>query len=225
MWRHCVYIHRKADDGVPFYVGKATLKKRRGKLVMERPYCRTSRSQWWHRTVAKHGLAVEIVAMFPTDAAAQAHEMALIEEIGRANLGKGSLINLTDGGDGQAGIIMSASTRAKHSANAKKPRTEAWVNSIRAARKNGGNGGVVKRGDKLPDWWRERISNGVRGNNNPMFGKTGEKHPTSRRVVDLATGESFPSVTAAARAIGVRMQTLHNMLTGFRPNCTAMRFT
>ena len=62
------------------------------------------------------------------------------------------------------------------------------------------------------------------GRDNPMYGRTGRNHPLARLVVNNATGEVFESVTAAALFVGCRMQTLHNMLTGFRKNTTTLRF-
>lgn len=224
MWRHYVYLHRKADTGEPFYVGKGTERSRHKQIYYERAYTPSSRNIVWQRTVAKHGLVVEIVASCESDTYAQELEMALIRQYGRRNVGVGPLINLTDGGDGHAGILVSAELRAKRSRNSRGPRSEAWVQSIRKARKNGGNGGVVKKGDKLPDLWKERIAATKIGEQNPMFGRTGEKHPNRRGVIDDRTGDTFPTVTAAAAYLGIRVQTLHNMLTGFRPNNTSMRF-
>lgn len=215
MWRHYVYIHRRATTGEVFYVGKGSRPDRAASKQRRNPI--------WHRIVAKHGIVIEIVACCIDDRAAQELERSLVAEIGRRDLGTGPLVNLTDGGDGHAGLIISAEVRRKRSIAASRPRSQAWIDSIRRARKHGGNGGVVQRGDKLPDWWKARIAATKHGSDNPMFGKTGERHPTARRVIDGATGAVFPSVTAAAAHLGIRMQTLHNMLTGFRPNSTTMR--
>lgn len=220
MWPSFVYLHRRADDGVAFYVGKGRAHKRQ---PLRRAYATTKRNVIWQRTVAKHGLTVEIVAHFLTDADAQTFEKEQIALYGRLDLGRGPLVNLTDGGDGHCGLIVPERVRRIRSALASRPRSPAWVASMRAARKNGGNGGVVKRGDKLPEWWRERIARAVTGDRNHMHGRCGELHPNVKRVVD-GTGRVYPSVTAAAKELGMRMQTLHNMLTGFRPNSTEMRF-
>lgn len=209
--RHYVYVHRRADDGRIFYVGKGSHPDRANE--------RSSRNRFWHAVVSKHGLIVEVVLHFQTDQLAQQCERDLIAWYGRENL-----TNLTDGGDGCAGINPSRETRAKLSAAAQRPRSDAWVRSIRAARKNGGNGGVVKLGDKLPEQWRKNLGAAKMGAKNPMYGKTGAAHPQSRKVRDRASGAEYPSVTAAAQAIGLRMQTLHNMLTGHRPNTTTMEF-
>lgn len=207
--RHYVYVHRKASNGRVFYVGKGSR--------LDRAFDTDSRNPRWHATVKKHGLVVEVVLHFETDALAQQCERDLIAWYGRA-----ALANMTDGGDGCAGIVMSAEARRKLSMHAKKPRSEAWVKSIRAARKGGGNGGVVKRGDRLPEQWRQSIAATKVGDKNPMFGRTGSAHPNAKRVRDRATGAVYPSVTAAAKAAGLSMQGLHNMLTGRRVNTSTM---
>lgn len=219
MWRHYVYLHRKADDGMVFYVGKGTERPRRKEPVYERANDRDSRNQHWHRVVAKHGMAVEIVASFMVDADAQDFERALIADYGRENL-----VNLTDGGDGCAGIVVSQAAREKLSVLAKRPRSEAWVRSIRSARKDGGNGGVVRRGDKLPASWKANIAATKIGDKNPMYGKTGADHPNSRKVRDTETGALYDSVLIAANATGYKMKTLYNWLSGHRKNPTTLEF-
>lgn len=57
---------------------------------------------------------------------------------------------------------------------------------------------------------------------NPMYGKTGAAHHLSKRVRDRVTGVVYPSITSAARAAGLSMQGLANMLTGHRPNTSTM---
>lgn len=209
MWRHYVYVHRRATDGLVFYVGKGS--------SPDRATDTASRNQYWQNIVAKHGRTVEVVAHFETDALAQQCERDMIAWYGRQ-----SLANLTDGGDGCAGIVMSQEARCKLSAHAKKPRGEAWVKSIRAARKNGGNGGVVKHGDKLPEAWVKNLAAAKVGTKNPMHGKTGALHPNSRRVRDRDSGAVYDSVQIAADAHGFKMKTLYNWLSGHRPNPTTL---
>lgn len=209
--RHYVYVHRRADDGRVFYVGKGSYPGRANE--------RSSRNPHWHAVANKHGLIVEVVLHFVTDALAQQCERDLIAWYGRKNL-----TNLTDGGDGCAGIVPSAEARAKLSAAAKGPRSDAWVRSMRAARKAGGNGGVVKAGDKLPEQWRKNLAAAKVGAKNPMHGKTGAAHPQSRRVRDAESGEVFDSVLIAATQRGHKMKTLYNWLSGHRPNPTTLEF-
>lgn len=211
MWRHYVYVHRRASDGRIFYIGKGSSKDRATDTASRNPY--------WHSIVAKHGRIVEVVAYFDTDALAQQCERDLIAWYGRT-----ALANMTDGGDGCCGINMSAEARRKLSEHAKKPRGDVWIKSIRAARANGGNGGVVKTGDKLPDSWRKNIAATKIGKLNPMHGKTGADHPNSRKVRDVANGNVYDSVQIAADATGKKMKTLYNWLSGHRKNPTTLEF-
>lgn len=96
-----VYVHREADSGNVFYVGKGS--GQRATATLQRP-------AFWHRVCDKHGLVVEIVAMFWLEADAFAHERALIAECREAGL---RLTNCTDGGEGPSGAQRSEETRRK----------------------------------------------------------------------------------------------------------------
>lgn len=211
MWRHYVYLHHRHDNGAPFYVGKGSHRNRNKRATFERAHARNPRNWGWHNIVHEHGLRVEIVAMCKTDEAAQELEVELIAKIGRRDLGRGPLVNVTDGGDGHAGILVSAELRRKRSQNAKGPRSDAWVSAIRAARKGGGNGGVVKRGDKLPESWRKNLAAGKIGAKNPWFGKP---TPASKKVKNVKTGVIYSSIAQAAKAEGIATGRLYSILDG-----------
>lgn len=93
-----VYIHRRATDGVPFYVGK-------GKGL--RAWDVDRRTAWWKRVMAKYGHTVEIAQDGLQEWAAFELERDLIALYGRRDLGLGQLLNLTDGGEGASGQIRS----------------------------------------------------------------------------------------------------------------------
>ena len=99
-----VYLHRKASTGEVFYVGKG-----RG----DRKYDMQDRSVYWKRIVKKHGRIVEVFKAGLTEIQAFAIESELIKLHGRRDLGKGPLCNMTDGGDGASGQIMSDSAKEK----------------------------------------------------------------------------------------------------------------
>lgn len=94
-----VYIHFRADDGLPFYVGKG--RDRRAWLVH-------GRNVRWQRIVKKHGLSVEIMADKLSEKAAFDLEKSTILALGR-----GFLCNCTDGGEGMSGHVKSEETLAK----------------------------------------------------------------------------------------------------------------
>ena len=92
-----LYIHKKASDGTIFYVGIGN---------PSRPYNfhQETRSAFWQKTAAKHGVIVEVLEKNLTPEKAIEKEIYLIKKIGRRDTGEGTLVNHTDGGDGTAGL-------------------------------------------------------------------------------------------------------------------------
>lgn len=105
MKTYCVYAHRKASTGEVFYIGKGGPQRAASKV---------GRSTRWHRTVAKHGLQIEIIKSDMPEPCAFTLEKALIHSIGRDRL-----CNLTDGGEGTSGRVASEAQRRKCSASNK----------------------------------------------------------------------------------------------------------
>ncbi len=91
--RFYTYIHRRASDGLIFYVGKG---------VKNRSHSTQHRNKHWHNTVAKHGVVIEVVAYWFTEEAAFDHEKSLISEYRKLNQ---PLCNMTDGGEGSSGCF------------------------------------------------------------------------------------------------------------------------
>lgn len=95
------YLHRRASDGQPFYVGKG---------MGSRAWSAQNRNQHWTRTRAKHGVTVEVLAHWPTEAEAFEHEKFLIwcfRDMGC------KLVNQTGGGEGSSGRVVSDATKQK----------------------------------------------------------------------------------------------------------------
>ena len=114
------YVHRKASTGEVFYVGKGSGKR----------YAATQdRSSYWRRIVDKHGVAIEVVAYFFDEAAAFDHERLLIAEYRASGV---KLCNLTDGGDGASGNVMSEEARRKISEANKGRKREPFSDATRA---------------------------------------------------------------------------------------------
>lgn len=99
-----VYIHVKPGNGEIFYVGK-------GKG--NRAYSKHNRSNFWQRTVNKYGLDVFIIENNLTEEEAFELEIKYIKSIGRRDLGTGTLVNMSDGGEGNAGHQFSEETKLK----------------------------------------------------------------------------------------------------------------
>jgi len=92
----CVYFHRRLVDYKVFYVGMGKIK---------RAMSSGDRSKWWQNVVKKYGYRVEIVHENLHWEEAARLEIFYIKKFGRADQGKGILVNMTDGGDGAFGKI------------------------------------------------------------------------------------------------------------------------
>lgn len=86
-----VYRHRDNLNNV-FYVGIGKKESR--------AYDYLHRSNFWKRYSKKYGVNTEIIAENISYEDAKELEILLISEYGRRDLGKGMLVNMTDGGDG-----------------------------------------------------------------------------------------------------------------------------
>lgn len=127
------YIYRdprkiRAGVAEPFYVGKGQGRRHRDHLY------RKDKSHMTHRIQKMLALGItpviEVIRALDQEHA-KFLEVCLIACIGRADLGKGPLLNLTDGGDGQSvGFRHSAETRAKMSAT-RKGRPLPWLDGLR----------------------------------------------------------------------------------------------
>jgi hypothetical protein len=99
-----VYLHRKGTTKDVFYVGKGYGK---------RAWVDSNRGSFWLRVLKKHGIVVEIVEQGLQEWYAFELEKDLISFYGRKDLGFGSLINMTDGGDGVSGRKMKEDAKKK----------------------------------------------------------------------------------------------------------------
>ena len=91
-----LYRHIRLDKQEVFYVGIGSDEK------YERAYSKDSRTQYW-RSISKLGYEVEIVLDDLTWEEACEKEIEFIRLYGRDDLKEGSLVNMTNGGDGFKG--------------------------------------------------------------------------------------------------------------------------
>ena len=105
-----VYRHRRLDTFKVFYIGIGKTEKR--------AYSKKSRNKWWKNIILKTEYSVEIIIEDISWKEAQEVEVLLISEYGRRDLGLGNLVNLTNGGEGTQGIIVSDKTKQNMSTSA-----------------------------------------------------------------------------------------------------------
>lgn len=99
-----VYRHIRLDTNQVFYIGIGS---------KYRPFTKNNRNKWWKNIVNKTNYIVEIIAKNLNYEDAKELETFLIFEYGRKDLNKGSLVNLTNGGEGNQGWNPSLETREK----------------------------------------------------------------------------------------------------------------
>jgi hypothetical protein len=148
-----VYAHRTADTNEIFYIGKGKKLNKRAQEGAKR------RSKYWNNVVSKHGFVYEILFDNLTEEQAFDKEKELIALYGRRDIGTGTLVNLTDGGEGHSGFVkpdsvkealsniftgrvIAEETRQKISASNKgKKRTKEIIDQMRISRK----GRIIKK--------------------------------------------------------------------------------
>jgi len=94
----CVYFHINSDTKEVFYVGIGNIK---------RPYQKSHRSTFWKNYTNKYKYEVQIVHTDVTWEEACEKEIEYISEFGRRDLDTGSLVNMTNGGEGRTGFKWS----------------------------------------------------------------------------------------------------------------------
>ena len=157
--KYCLYQHIRKTDGVIFYIGIGD------KL---RPYKSYGRNKYWHNTVKKYGYEIRILVDNLTWKKACELEMLMISFYGRKDLGLGNLVNMTDGGEGTLGSIISNETRKKIGLKTKERISNGWVNPM----KNKKHTEEVKKNHSI------RMKGRFSGSNNPK----------SKIIVDMNTG-------------------------------------
>jgi len=101
-----IYRHLK-PCGEVFYIGIGKEDKR--------AYSKYNRNTHWHNTVNKCGYEVQILKRELTWTEVCELEILLIAHYGRGDLKTGTLVNLTDGGEGNIGWVASNETRTRMS--------------------------------------------------------------------------------------------------------------
>ena len=100
-----IYRHIRKDTSEVFYIGIATQKNRASS--------KHGRSKFWKRVVDKTDFEVEIILDDLTWEEVCEKEKEFIKLYGRKDLGLGTLVNMTDGGDGTINKIFTEEYRSK----------------------------------------------------------------------------------------------------------------
>lgn len=152
-----VYRHRRLDTYEIFYVGIGKNEKR--------AYSQFSRNAFWKNIIAKTEYQVEIIARPKTWEDCCELEQLLILEYGRADLKTGTLVNLTSGGEGVVGNVLSnevkkklsiAFTGRKHSNETKAKMSLAGIGRV-TSNETKAKLSLAKKGKPLSEEHKEKL--------------------------------------------------------------------
>lgn len=161
-----IYTSWHHDTGYPvcFYVGKGS----KSRVSSER-----GRSVFWWRVANKHGYTNVVVKSELTETEAFELERSLIKSIGRRDLGMGTLVNMTDGGEGASGHVLSDETKAKMSATT----TGRKLSEDHCQRISDG-----RKGMKFSVAHKKKLSEARMGKTSPRKGKKGKPLTDEQRA-------------------------------------------
>lgn len=206
--RHYLYRHIRLDKNEPFYVGVGTKPKRsssKDTYIYSRAYNKSNRSNYWKKIIAKTDFEVEILLESDDYEFIKQREIEFIALYGRRDLGKGTLCNLTDGGDGTLGSVVSEEVK-RH---------------LSETRKGEKNANFGKRGKLCPlygvpksEQCKQKLSEiNLRG-----------KHPQAKVIVDIVTKQEFSCILYASEFVNINEKTLGTYLSNPAVNKTNLRY-
>jgi hypothetical protein len=139
-----VYRHIRQDKNKPFYIGIGESE--------DRAYETKGRTRAW-KNISKKGYDVEVLFNDLSWEEACEKEVEFIALYGRRDKKAGTLVNMTDGGEGTVGYRHTDKTKEKCR--------------------------LASTGENNPWYGKKRPDHGdkIRGESNPCFGRTGEKNP------------------------------------------------
>lgn len=182
--KYYVYKHLRKDTREVFYVGKGEGNRHKSKI---------GRNPYWKNIVEKHGLIIEIIEYFDAEKLAFEAEARLIASIGRKDLGKGPLVNMSDGGEGASGAVRTLEQRKTYS-------EKTWMRTEAGKASVTGDNNPAKKPET-----RKKLSENnahrnpvIREKGAATFRAFGDKHPSKsiahREMMRQANPASRPEI-------------------------------
>ena len=184
-----VYLHRSNLTNEVFYVGVGSKKKSKHT---------TNRSVFWKNIVSKHGYTIEIVKSNLNSDDAFKLEKSLISLYGRRDLNKGTLVNLTDGGEGSYGVIKSEETKEK----------------LR----------IKNKGKTLTKEHKLNIGLANKGKDFSEEARKNQRLRVSKKVINIDTLEVYNSAKEVSVVLGIKPLNFTRQLNGYCKNKTKFKY-
>lgn len=231
-----LYRHIRLDKNVPFYIGIGKDK------YYYRAYTKNCRNSHWRSVVKKSEYDVEVLFWDIDYNMAKIKEKEFISLYGRSDLGIGTLVNQTDGGDGNTNWSEDQKNKFKKSRKGKKlpPDTGAKISKALKGRKVSPaaleNMKKANQGKIISKETREKMAARLRGR--PLSEKM------KKMLIDISTGrpstwsyspitqfgkdgiliKEYPSITHAAKELKLQNGNIYKVLVGKRNHCGGFIF-
>ena len=198
-----VYQHTRLDTNKVFYIGIGKTEKR--------AYNTTNhRNSYWKNIINKTEYKIEILFNDLTWKEACQIEQYLIKYYGRKDLKLGTLVNMTDGGDGSPGLVFTEEHKNKISLAHK-----GKIRSVQA-REN------MSRGKKGIIFSDEHIQNMKISSRNSF--KNGRIPGHIRKVIDVKTNIIYNSIASACKNLNLKYSATVSQICGQNPNKTTLKY-
>ena len=220
-----LYKHIRTDTNEVFYIGIGEDKINETNLF-KRAYVTYDRNKYWKNIINKTDYKIEIILNNLSWEEACSKEIEYIKIYGRKDLGLGTLVNMTDGGDGTKGYKHTIENKLKRSLHMKnriisKETREKMSNSRKG--KSPGNKGkktsdeikqklsIIKKGKPTP-WLRtvvlseeskRRMSRKGQKCTEEFIIKMRSISPKKKKVLCVDTGIIYESVQEAFRLLKI----------------------
>lgn len=238
-----IYRHTRKDSGEPFYIGLGKVYNQKAKThekYYSRAFQKTKRNRFWNFIVEKTDYEVEILFEASDRQIIIKKEIEFIALYGRRDLGKGTLVNMSDGGDGLNNNIQSEQTiekRRKMYAEGKTGLKPLRGKDSPVAKKvvevsTGKIFNTITEAAKYLDMSNENLSDMLRSSNRRntsglryLDDKLNSEYINKKRnvrVYDYNTGNIIESLSEASRLYKISVRFLSAILKGVYKNKTPL---
>jgi hypothetical protein len=209
-----VYRHIRLDNNEPFYIGIGSDGSNK------RAYSNKNRNTYWYNIVSKTSYEVEIMLDDLTWEEACEKEKEFIKLYGRKDLNEGTLVNMTDGGEGNTNLSIEAKERKRVKLSLSKSGVPNYKRrGIPMTQEQKDNLVKVNTGKKYSDEVNKK--KGRSGELNSFYNKKhdgdlsrfgiqnkGKVSPNRKKVENIQTKEIYSSLREASKSTNIPESTL-----------------